>query len=137
MPAAHVRPFRPGTVLECAGVQARVTRDTGFGAVELDCSGFVQHWEWDAADSQCKVVSVPRGRLFYDSFEDYVADFPEAEHLRAWLTNLGHQEVHLLRLRTCRITALRTGDWSEITCLCRSRSTAAGLCLLRTIATTD
>ena len=92
------RPFRPGTVIECAGVQGTVTKDAGSGLLDVDCAGFVQQWEWSGDDGHCKIISTPRGRLFYESFDDYAADFPEGEHLRPWLTNMGHQQAHLLRL---------------------------------------
>lgn len=57
-------------------------------------------YDWRAvADEYREQVNAwnARGAKFYDSFDAYVADFPEAEHYRRWLTNGGYRPVWLLR----------------------------------------
>jgi hypothetical protein len=45
-------------------------------------------------------VVAPTGRPFYDSFDSYVADHPEGEHFRTWVTNRGAERQVALFLGT-------------------------------------
>lgn len=42
----------------------------------------------------------PTGRPFYDSFDSYVADYPEGERFRAWVTGRGREQRIALFLGT-------------------------------------
>jgi hypothetical protein len=92
------RPLRPGTVLDYCGMRATVVADSGGERLDVDCEGHVQPWRWTFEGESCTVVSEPHGKLHYDTFEDYVADWPDGERSRAWVTNHGHRTAALVKL---------------------------------------
>lgn len=96
--AAQRRPLRAGTELDYCGMSAIVVADHGGETLTVACEGFVQPWRWTFEGVSCTVVKEPEGRLFYETYDDYVKDFPEGERARAWLTNQGRNEVWMFRL---------------------------------------
>lgn len=92
------RALRAETTIDYCGSVATVLADDGGDQLTVICEGYVQRWYWKFEGAECTVVSEPRGKLFYDTFDAYVADYPEGERFRAWLTARSRQQVTLIRL---------------------------------------
>jgi hypothetical protein len=88
--------LRPGTVLEYLGAELTVTVDFGADTVGLDCAGSVFTVARKDLAASARIISTPRGELHYETFDAYVADFPEGERYRAWLAK--DRECWLMRL---------------------------------------
>lgn len=95
-PAGVRRPLKKGTVLDYCGMLATVVDDDGGPRLTVSCEGHVQRWNWTFEGVSCKVLSVPPGEHWYDSFEAYVQEFPPAESYRRWLTQSGRRDVVLV-----------------------------------------